>query len=245
MVPFDMGKRGSMTTAPAPPSQTLSRGIRILEILADARSPLSIDEIALRLAVHRSVAYRLVRTLEDHGLVVRDSAGHIQLGARMAALAAGVAHDLQAEALPELTAVANELGMTCFLVVLDRDECVTLVSVEPRHAVASVAQRPGTRHPVIVGAPGKAILSVLPTGEWPGGVRTDLRAEVADAAARGFATSHDEVIPSLRSVSVPLVLRGRRPSAIAVVYVASAHEPAEIAARLQGSAAGIRDALGG
>ena len=80
----------------------------------------------------------------------------------MAALAAGVAHDLQAEALPELTAVANELGLTCFLVVLDHDECVTLVSVEPRHAVASVAQRPGTRHPVTVGAPGKAILSVLP-----------------------------------------------------------------------------------
>ena len=236
-----------MTTdaAALPASQTLSRGIRILEILADAREPLSIDEVARRLDVHRSVAYRLLRTLEDHGLVTRDGAGRIQLGARMAALAAGVAHDLQAEALPELTAVANELGTTCFLVVLDHDECVTLVSVEPRHAVASVAQRPGTRHPVTVGAPGKAILAVLPPGEWPGDVSDRLRDEVTDAAARGFATSHDEVIPSLRSVSVPLTVRGRRPSAIAVVYVASAHEPAEIALRLQRSAGVIRDALGG
>lgn len=234
-----------MPAAVAPPSQTLSRGIRILEILADAREPLSIDEIARRLEVHRSVAYRLLRTLEDHGLVTRDASGRIQLGARMAALAAGVAHDLQAEALPELTAVANELGTTCFLVVLDHDECVTLVSVEPRHAVASVAQRPGTRHPVTVGAPGKAILSVLPRGQWPGQASDHLRDEVTDAAARGFATSHDEVIPSLRSVSVPLVVRGRRPSAIAVVYVASAHEPAEIAARLQRSATVIREALGG
>jgi DNA-binding IclR family transcriptional regulator len=233
------------TDAAATPSQTLSRGIRILEILADAREPLSIDETARRLGVHRSVAYRLVRTLEDHGLVTRDAAGRIQLGARMAALAAGVAHDLQAEALPELTAVANDLGTTCFLVVLDHDECVTLVSVEPRHAVASVAQRPGTRHPVTVGAPGKAILSVLPRGQWPGGVSDQLRDDVADAAARGFATSHDEVIPSLRSVSVPLVVRGRQPAAIAVVYVASSHEPAVIAARLQRSAAVIRDALGG
>lgn len=234
-----------MPAAVIPPSQTLSRGIRILEILADARESLSIDEIAKRLEVHRSVAYRLLRTLEDHGLVTRDSAGRVQLGARMAALAAGVAHDLQAEALPELTAVANELGMTCFLVVLDHDECVTLVSVEPRHAVASVAQRPGTRHPVTVGAPGKAILSVLPHGEWPGDVPDHLRDEVTDAAARGFATSHDEVIPSLRSVSVPLVVRGRRPAAVAVVYVASAHEPADIAARLQRSATVIREALGG
>ena len=234
-----------MPAAVIPPSQTLSRGIRILEILADARESLSIDEIAKRLEVHRSVAYRLLRTLEDHGLVTRDSAGRVQLGARMAALAAGVAHDLQAEALPELTAVANELGMTCFLVVLDHDECVTLVSVEPRHAVASVAQRPGTRHPVTVGAPGKAILSVLPHGEWPGDVPDHLRDEVTDAAARGFATSHDEVIPSLRSVSVPLVVRGRRPAAVAVVYVASAHEPADIATRLQRSATVIREALGG
>jgi len=237
-----------MTTdaaAVTPASQTLSRGIRILEILADAREPLTIDETAGRLEVHRSVAYRLVRTLEDHGLVTRDSAGRIQLGARMAALAAGVAHDLQAEALPELTAVANELGTTCFLVVLDHDECVTLVSVEPRHAVASVAQRPGTRHPVTIGAPGKAILSALPEAQWPAHVSDHLHDEVTDAAARGFATSHDEVIPSLRSVSVPLVVRGRRPSAIAVVYVASAHEPPEIAARLQVSAALIRDALGG
>lgn len=34
----------STTTSPA--SQTLSRGIRILEVLADARTPLTIDEIA-------------------------------------------------------------------------------------------------------------------------------------------------------------------------------------------------------
>lgn len=234
-----------MTDAAAPPSQTLSRGIRILETLADAREPLTIDEIARRLGVHRSVAYRLLRTLEDHGLITRDPAGRAQLGPRMAALAAGVAHDLQAEALPELTSVANELGMTCFLVVLDHDECVTLVSVEPRHAVASVAQRPGTRHPVTVGAPGKAILSALPPASWPAAASGPLREAVTDAAARGFATSHDEVIPSLRSVSVPLVVRGRQAAAIAVVYVASDHEPDEIAARLQRSAAVIRDALGG
>ena len=124
-------------------------------MLADARGPLTIDQVAERLGVHRSVAYRLLRTLEDHGLVTRDAGGRVALGARMAALAAGVAHDLQAEALPELTAAANELGMTCFLSVLDHEECVTLSSVEPRHAVASVAQRPGTRHPVARGAPGK------------------------------------------------------------------------------------------
>ena len=233
----------STTTSPA--SQTLSRGIRILEVLADARGPLTIDEIATRLGVHRSIAYRLLRTLEDHGLVTRDAAGAVSLGARMAALAAGVAHDLQAEALPELTAIANELGMTCFLAVLDGAECITLASVEPRHAVASVAQRPGARHPVTVGAPGKAILAQLPTAEWPADAPASLPADVAATGERGYATSHDEVIPTVQSVAVPLVLRGQRPAAIAVVHVATDLDDAEIAARLQRSATVIREALDG
>ncbi|MBS1897619.1 IclR family transcriptional regulator [uncultured Microbacterium sp.] len=230
--------------AEAPASQTLSRGIRILEILGDERGPLSIDEIAARLGVHRSIAYRLLRTLEDHRLIGRDAAGLVALGPRMAALAAGVAQDLQAEALPELTAVANELGMTCFLAVLDGEECITLVSVEPRHTVASVAQRPGARHPVTVGAPGKAILAQLPEAEWPEGAPAALHDAVAGSRLAGFATSHDEVIPTVQSVAVPLALRGQRPAAIAVVHVATDRTDAEIAARLQHSAATIRDALG-
>ncbi|MFF1540915.1 IclR family transcriptional regulator [Microbacterium sp. NPDC058269] len=233
------------TTTPSPASQTLSRGIRILEVLADARGPLTIDEIASRLEVHRSIAYRLLRTLEDHGLVTRDAAGAVGLGARMAALAAGVAHDLQAEALPELTAIANELGMTCFLAVLDGEECITLASVEPRHAVASVAQRPGARHPVTVGAPGKAILAQVSERDWPAEAPSSLPADVDATRRRGYATSHDEVIPTVQSVAVPLALRGQRPAAIAVVHVATDLDDAEIAARLQHSATVVREALDG
>lgn len=228
-----------------PASQTLSRGIRVLEVLADVRDPLSIDEVAARLEVHRSIAYRLVRTLEDHRLVLRDSTGRVALGARMAALAAGVAHDLQAEALPELTAVANDLGMTCFLAVLDGTECITLSSVEPRHALASVAQRPGARHAITVGAPSKAILSALPVSQWPVQADDALHADVTRAAERGWATSHDEVIPTVQAVAVPLRLAPRhRPAAIAVVHVTAPDDPATIAARLEQSATAIRAALG-
>lgn len=231
-----------MTTAPA--SQTLSRGIRILELLADSATPLTIDEVAERLGVHRSVAYRLLRTLEDHRLVARDSSGGVALGARMAALAAGVARDLQAEALPELTTRANELGMTCLLAILDGDECTTLVSVEPRHAIARVAQRPGARHPITRGAPGKAILAQLPPQERPE-ISAELRDEIEEISTLGYATSHDEVIPTVRSVAVPLRLRGQPPAAIAVVHVASPLPEPEIAARLRDAASAIREALDG
>ncbi|TFD75948.1 IclR family transcriptional regulator [Cryobacterium fucosi] len=228
----------------APHSQTLSRGIRVLEILAEADSPLSIAEVAAALGVHRSIAYRILRTLEDHGVVVRDAAGAVRLGPRMAALARGVSRDLQAAALPELTSVANELGMTAFVAVLDRLEVVTLVSVEPREAHATVARRPGTRHPLAVGAPGIAIQSLLSPAQWADlGGDGARRSEAAAVGTQGFATSHDEVIPGLASVAVPLSVAGEPPAALAVVYLAGGRPSAELGARLTRAAAAITAAL--
>ncbi|HEY5223620.1 MAG TPA: IclR family transcriptional regulator [Microbacteriaceae bacterium] len=233
-------------TAPAaaPHSQTLSRGIRMLETLAEHGEPQSIADLALALGVHRSIAYRILRTLEDHRLVIRDSAGLVQLGPRMAALARGVFHDLQSAALPELTAVANELAMTAFLVVLDQDECVTLVSVEPRHAVATVAQHPGTRHPLSAGAPGIAIQSRLSAQQWAAlGPDKPMRDEALDARQYGYALSHDEVIPGLRSVAAPLTITGQAPAAVAIVYVASDRNADELGARLKQAADAIAESM--
>jgi DNA-binding IclR family transcriptional regulator len=230
-------------------AQTLSRGIRALELLADAPGPMTIAELAAALDVHRSIAYRILRTLEDHRMVVRDAAGRVELGPRLAALARTVQHDLQAAALPELTAVANDLGMTAFVAVLDQREVVTLVSVEPRHVVATVAQRPGTRHPLANGAPGIAIQSALTEAQWsalggPERVSSEsIRPEAVDARTSGYAVSHDEVIRGLRSVAVPLVVPGQLPAAVAVVFVASASDDAQLGARLADAAGAITAAM--
>lgn len=227
-------------------SQTLSRGIRLLEVVAGADRNLSIDELAGALGLHRSVAYRLLRTLEDHRLVSRDDTGRVTLGAGLAALASGVARDLQQAALPELNAVANELGMTCLLaVLLDGDEAVTLVSASPRQTVAVVSYRPGHRHPITRGGPGKAILLSLPESAWPADVPDGLRAEIAESRVRGYAVSHDEVVPSLRSVAVPLVIVGQPPAALAVIHVSFPRPEAEIAERLTLAAASVVRAYGG
>lgn len=233
-----------MRASGAAGSQTLSRGLQILEILSEAGEALSIDQTAERLGVHRSNAYRLVRTLEDHGLLTRDPAGLLNLGPRLAALAAGVARDLQAEALPELKAAANDLGMTCFAVVLDREECVTLTSVEPRDAAATVARRPGMRHFVGVGAPGRAILAQVPEWDWPTRVAASVAGEVERGRRKGFFESHDEVIPNLRSVAVPLRIREHAPAAFGAVYVSTESTAEEIGERLRSAAQVVTRALG-
>jgi DNA-binding IclR family transcriptional regulator len=199
-------------------SQTLSRGLSILDLLADVNRAMTIAEVATGIGVHRSVAYRLVRTLEDHGVVVRDAAGSLLIGPHVATLARGIAADLQTSAQSELRDLADALGMTAFLVVLDRDECVTLVTVEPQHTVASIAQRPGSRHSVLVGAPGVAVQTLLTARDRTGrGLDAAEGPEVTLARTRGWAASHGEVIPGVTSVAAPV--RGAVPAALAVLYV--------------------------
>lgn len=226
-------------------SQTLSRGIRMLEILSDETTAISLAEVSERMGVHRSVAYRILRTLEDHGLVARDGAGGVVLGTGLAALARGVARDLQTAALPELTSLANELGITAFLVVLDRGDCTTLTSVEPQHSRAAVVQRPGTRHPLNIGAPGLAIQAILDDSQWEA-ISPDQprRPEVASVRELGFAVSHHEVLPGVTAVAVPLKLpQGFQPAAIAVVYPSAQLPPEQVGSSVKQAAKRISEQL--
>ncbi|MHA7222720.1 IclR family transcriptional regulator [Arthrobacter sp. RHLT1-20] len=232
-------------SAQASPSQTLSRGIRALEILAEAQQPLTIAELADAMGVHRSVAYRILRTLEDHSLLVRDDSGRVQPGPGLAVLARAVARNLQTAALPELTQLANTLTMSAFVAVWDHKDCVTLVTVDPRHTGATVVQHPGSRHPISAGAPGIAIQSAHSELEWhalaPG---IPYRPEAAEARHRGYAASHDEVIAGVSSLAVPVRVPGGRPAALAVVYIRAAQDPIEVAAALRASAGRIESQLG-
>ncbi len=231
--------------AQASPSQTLSRGIRALEILAAAQAPLTIAELADAMSVHRSVAYRILRTLEDHSLLVRDDAGRVQPGPGLAVLARGVARNLQTAALPELTQLANALTMSAFVAVWDRDDCVTLVTVDPRHTGAAIVQHPGSRHPISAGAPGIAIQSAYSEADWHAAApEIPYRPEAGTARQLGFAASHDEVIAGVSSVAVPVRVPGGRPAALAVVYIRAAQNPEEIATALLAGAGRIEAQLG-
>ncbi len=198
----------------APPSQTLDRGLAILEIVADR--PRSTDDIAAVLGVHRSIAYRLIRTLEDRHLVERDPVGLYHPGLRLAVLAQGVQPTLRAAAAGELAALADQLSMTAFLVVRDGDEAITLESVTPRDTPVHVVYRPGTRHAIDRGAPGLALLA----GQYPDVAE---RPEVSAARAAGYATSTGEVLAGMASLSAPVGHHG----AVAVLWLAA--QPIDLA----------------
>ncbi len=232
-------------TATTGGSQTLDRGVRVLEALAEAGRHLSTDELAAALGVHRSIVYRLIRTLEDHSLVARDEAGRYGPGVGLAALASNVSRDLQSAAMPHLDTVANDLGVTTLLaVLLNEHEAMTLTSAAPHRHSAVVVYHPGFRHPLTRGAPGKAILVDLPRSSWPADTSAELEAEIASSRARGFTSSSDEVVRSLHAVGVPLTIPGQPRASIAVVHMALPEPDERVAERLKVAAAGIRRDLG-
>jgi len=191
------------------PSQTLDRGLLCLDFVAGSDRPVSVDTTAEALGLHRSIVYRLLRTLELRHLVERNHDGDYLPGPYLAVLSRGVRHSLRAAAAPVLANLCERLSMTAFLVVADRDEAVTIDSVEPTSLDAHVAYRPGTRHAIDRGAPGLALLAGRPpsAGERP---------EVAVARARGWAQSQAEVIAGMASIAAPVADQG----AIAVLWLA-------------------------
>ncbi|GGA72898.1 hypothetical protein GCM10011490_24600 [Pseudoclavibacter endophyticus] len=240
-------RAASTTGARSTHSQTLSRGLQALELLGEANGPLTIAEVAEGLGLHRSVVYRILRTLEDHGLVSRDASGRLRLGPGIAALARGVSRGLQQVAQPELSRIAERFGVTAFVGVLDRFQVVTLLSVEPRDAHASIAQRPGTRHDVNRGSTGYAVLAGMSDDELASVVESGLAVDeerVRETRTRGYATSHDEVIPGLRSIAVPMPISSE-PNllAISIVSIAELDDAELVADSLTAAAARIARAV--
>jgi DNA-binding IclR family transcriptional regulator len=221
-------------------SQTLDRGLSVLESIAWAAQPPTIDELADELGVHRSIAYRIVRTLEARHLVRRDPSGRCHAGVRLAALARGVRAPMLTAAVPVMTGLANELGMTSFLVVRDGDDAVTIESIEPHTSEIHLAYRPGIRHPVGLGAPGLALLA-------GGAVIEGERDDVALARRRGWAVSAGEVIPGLASIAAPIGDgSGVATGAVAVVHLAAADIDTEaVGVRVAAAARAISDAVEG
>jgi DNA-binding IclR family transcriptional regulator len=187
----------------------------VLEHITESPTPLSVAEVARDVGMHRSITYRMLRTLEDHGLIGRDDQGRFQAGAGLAVLAGRFTPALRAVAGRHLLKLAVATDKTAFLVVRHGDEAVTIEVVEPPAAAAHVSYRPGLRHPITKGAPGIALLAGEPpsAGERP---------EVTAARALGWATSTSEVIQDFRAVAAPVVdTAGVCRGAIAVVFAGS------------------------
>lgn len=166
-------------------SRTLDRGLQVLELLGDAPGGVTVTELATRLGVARPVVYRLVATLQSHGLVHRRGDGRVALGLGVLRLARCVHPLLRDIALPVLRRLAEDVGATAHLTVADAGEALAVAVVEPSWTDLHVAYRVGARHRLDRGAAGRAILA-------------------ARAGEAGVVTSAGELEPGAYGVAAPV-----------------------------------------
>jgi DNA-binding IclR family transcriptional regulator len=168
-------------------SLTLDRGLRLLDLLArpENAAGMTVTALAAALGMSRSAAYRLLGTLESHRYVGRLPNGRVRLGYAVTRLAAAVAPLVRAAATPVLRRLADEVGATAHLTLVDGDAALAVVVVEPTWTDVHVAYRPGTRHVLDRGAAGRAIVRGR-AGEY------------------GWVTSRSELQPGAYGVAAPL-----------------------------------------
>lgn len=143
-------------------SQSLERALEILFVLADSETPLPVSEIARRVPIPKSTAYRLIRTLENNGMIERKAKGQISLGLRILDLARRLHQqldqDLLTTARPVMEKLTDKLNETSLLVVRKGATATTVDYVEGERLIGFVANN-GRIHLLHRGASGKAILA--------------------------------------------------------------------------------------
>lgn len=177
--------------------QTLDRGLQALNTISQHSGGISVAALADSLGVHRAIAYRLVSTLEAHGLVVRNKEGWIFLGTELLVLASRFEPQLRTIAHPLLMDLAEETRATAFLSAAQGNTCVALMVAEPDAGLLRVGYRVGSRHPLDRGAAGIAILA----GRPPSAVDTS---EVEEARELGYSLTRGQLQAGAVGVASPV-----------------------------------------
>ena len=120
-----------MQNAYAVPS--ITRAMKLLELLAQSHSGLTLSEISRKLGVAKSSAHVLMRTLENLGYLKRSNAnGKFFFGLKMVSLSKMALEnlDLREQAKPFLQKLMLRTGLTVHMAILEGGEAVIVEKVE-------------------------------------------------------------------------------------------------------------------
>ncbi len=128
----------------------LSRGLRVLEIIAEADKPLTIVEISKKLGVSRSSAFRITYTLRHMGFLSTDKGDKVfDLGPRILNLGFSYLNrqDIIKIAKPFLEKLSEQTKVSCHLAVKEGREVLYLDNVLSKSSFVSNIST-GARTPV-------------------------------------------------------------------------------------------------
>jgi DNA-binding IclR family transcriptional regulator len=217
-------------------SQSLERGLDVLEVVEAEGTDIGVREIARRLDLSPTIVQRMVTSLAKRGYVDKNTeTARYRLGYRSLALGAHSEHgsDYIGTARRELERLARDHSLNGFISVLHGGRAVYLLAVQAEGPVA-IKVAPGSEMPLHSTAAGKVLLAARSDGEarkllghhklaaiTPHTV-TDAAAVIAGLAKvrkQGFATVSEENIRGVLSVGAPIRDRsGKMLAALSVAF---------------------------
>ena len=186
-----------LRTSTAPGSQTLARGLNALQLVADAPSGLTVQQVADGVGVHRTIAYRLLGTLSQFRFVAKGDDGRYRPAAGLAVLGASFDRNVRQLSLPTLRALADDLGTTVSLLVAEGDQQVAVAVIVPTQVAYQLAFHEGSRYQLDRGAAGIALLASMPP-------RPGERDLVVQAREQEWVITHGEIEPNTYGLAVPV-----------------------------------------
>jgi DNA-binding IclR family transcriptional regulator len=220
-----LGNRKSNEVAPA-----LARGLAALEYLRGRADGVSLSDISAALRFPKNSLLRLLNTLEDFGYVEREAATlRYRITRRLATLFMDSARDrnLMEAALPAMRSLRDKVNETILISIIERNAGIVLEQVQSTHPFRFVCE-PGTFEDLHSSASTKAILAFLPAREAGALLsghtfkrytestitrRSDFARELAETAARGYATDRGEQGEGVTCVAAPVFDRAGYPIA--------------------------------
>ena len=230
-------RQSSATSADAPAVrlrtiQSVDRAAALLKEIADSPRPPTVAELAATCGLNRSTTWRLLATLDSHGLVERDPVSQrYSVGFALLRVAAAADHDpVVRRAHPVLEQLALDTGEAVNLAIAKRFNLVYVDQVDPPQIMAP--NWLGRTVPLHATSSGKAFLAHLDDAERRavlGGrlerftaatvtSRAALERELDGIRRDGYAVCVGELEESLFGVSAAVLTEQGRPLAIVSVW---------------------------
>lgn len=229
-------EHGRADTAPVLDIEVLDTGVGVLDrtvaildaIEAGARSH---GDVVREVGLTRTTAFRLLKSMERHGLIVYRGGSGYRFGPRLLELGTTAQQELQLKAVarPALERLARVTGESAQLYVGHTlGERICIDSVQSSSELRTIVPV-GAVLPMIYGSAGKLFLAWMPREEQERLVAqvrqvTDttptadrLLSQIVTARRQGWAASAGERQPGVGSVSAPVV--GPRGELLAVVSI--------------------------
>jgi DNA-binding IclR family transcriptional regulator len=201
-------------------SETLAKGLWILDIFGDDDVGYTLSQISRRTGINKTSIYRYVNTFCDLGFLKRDDrTGLYRLGVRMLALAHAMLEksELERAVKTQVDAAHERHGVHVDVGILSGDAIYLIYRRESQDTKAFRSFSYGSE-PYYLAA-GKAAMAYMDSGELAALIarleltpKTDktitsteeLFTDLRQSAERGYARNREEFVPGLIAIGAPL-----------------------------------------